>query len=306
MHLEPLSFSPRTDPISKKLLQPLPDAQSYTTLILNALLEKLQRWEGPSYHQLVGKWVEGGLSSAEDLRAWLRDIFSRGTVRQAQFDRATAQAEARHRHGIWVAVARVETVPMNSEHKCPQVLFGFGNPCWDRHWLSVFNSRKPKLVLPHDEWLSVLRSALPRIASEGLGFAGSLGTLTYDLASIYAHSIGSPHLLILSAAMEDILDAKVSPLLREGLSANLTLSCRTKAVSCPKSVCSTCRDRLLACFADFHLILEIRSKGNLLATMLKQQRAAPRFQKVYLSKNRNTNNQGNFELLQGFPDWTRA
>jgi hypothetical protein len=294
------------EPVFKKSLRLLPDYQAHTVAILDAYLGSGPRLDGPSYHRFVGQWVSSDRHTVEELREWLKEALAPEPLSTAKFDRALRRAELFDRASFQVAAWKDEKPPMDEAIYCPQILFGIGIPRWDVHRASVFNSRKPRLVSPHEEWLSALRAALPRLSLENMGFSSSLGTLTYDLVAEYAHSVESSLLLVLSSPVEDIVAAKASPLLGHGYTDSFILTCRTKAACCPKSTAQLCRDRMLAFLTDLHVILEIRPGGNLIATLLRQQLASPRFQRIYISGRRETADLGSYELFERFPGRSKA
>lgn len=289
-----------------------------SVLILDAYLEKSLKGEGHVCQQWMGEWIENDSKSEKDLREWMKERFSaerekigmkgeaNHAIHSGRFDEACKKADQGCDEEIWVGTW--ESNPPTSDlcTPCPQVLFGKGRPP-DAFpsWTAVFNSRKSKGVSPHESWLAFLRFSLPRLCSAGSGLASSRGTLTYDLVTAYAHKSASPLLAVLPFPLEETRGSKpdLSPFSFSPTFFHSMVTCQTRAVRCPKAVRMVCRDRLLAFFSDFHLILEIRPKGNLQKILQKQQTVEPRRQWVLIPSKRTPRNAGNFQLMETFPEW---
>src|SRR5208337_1040118 len=102
---------------------------------------------------------------------------------------------------------------------------------------------------------------------------------TYDLAGVTALRSSLHQFLV---APFPLLGADWELLKIYGESARgiPVLSCMLDNVTCPKRQAPICRDRILGALANFHLVLEIRSGGNLLAALEEIQAKSPRSQFV--------------------------
>jgi len=303
------SPSPSEYTAISRLLKAHTSEMTRSVFILDAYLEsRPKRVVGPDYHKALGEWLASGLTAENDLFQWLQESFSPRSVRRGHFDRARSRAERRQKNGFWTASWREPFQPSDTcqAHPCPQLVFGTGDLAGCHSWTAVFNSRKPKIVSPHEEWLAALRSFLPIVAEAGnSGIAGSSGTITYDMVTAYAQQARLPLFVVAPFPIEagdqegskTIFDGKPPP--------TLFLTCLTKAVSCSKALRMACRDRLLALLSDVHLILELRRNGNLQALLSDQQTHHPRRQWVLCPERRTAQNAGNFELIERFPEWSK-
>jgi hypothetical protein len=273
--------------------------------ILNACLEKAGKRDGPTYHRLFSDWLESGLVTESQLKEWLHATFGRSSSILKHFDRARKQADRWCEESIWAAIVKSTIPHSNSAPGCPQVLFGKGKPQLSLPRVAIFNSRKPRVFSPDAEWLTMLRSLLPLIASQKKGVASSIGTITYDLVSASAFESGADLLLVVPSAMENANESAADRLLVEDFSNCTILTCLTRALRCPKAACMVCRDRIIAFFADYHCVLEISSGGNLLALLKEQQRLDPRIQRVFRAERKGSETEGGLELLKNFPGWAR-
>jgi hypothetical protein len=322
---------PILSPLSDRL-PVLSEELTISILTLNAYIEKKQRWEGPDAHRVFGEWLQGGLATEIDLSAWLKEKYPLGPVHGKHFDEARVLADRWRQGGIRVAVpfkgpltreqaaapaqwsldlvddsAAVEVTPSGDPFLlCPAVYFLKGSIRRDIPWVAVFNSRKSRGVLPNDGWLNALRFSLTQLAEQGGGIASSLGTLTYDLATALAQRSRSPLILAAASAFEEIIDGKGFPFGLEDCCPELVLTCSTRAIRCSRPTRMVCRDRTLAFLADLHLVLEIRSDGNLRDILESQQARQPRRQWVFLPRARNAGNEGNCALLRKFPEWSHS
>jgi len=184
---------------------------------------------------------------------------------------------------------------------CPIVFFGKGSLDLDRPMFAVFNSRKARLVSPESGWLKALGFFFHTLDSREIALAGSAGTLTYDLAGTLALRSGLLRLMVvpfpLLKADRDLLKTY-----GEGLSGIPVLSCMLDGFTCSGKQSPVCRDRVLAALVDLHLVLEIRSRGNLLAILEEIQIKSPRPQFVFEPGETNSANAGNYALLTKFPE----
>ncbi len=289
-------------------LQSLPTEFAHSIFILNAYLQRLGPRPGPLCHQWLGRWLATGLSTADDLQRLLQEQKDLPGYRPRLFTGACRQARHWHHQGIQAACwqANCSESPRVSARPCPQVLFGLPGEARQPVWAAFFNSRKGKRLHPQDEWLIAFRQTLPRLALQAGGVASSLGTTFYDLVTACAQGLDLSLLLVVPAAIEKIVNGAVSPLLAADRRQQWLLTCHSRAMACSKATRMVCRDRLLACLADLHYILEIRAGGNLQTVLREQQQTRPRPQWIYSPKHTSAHNAGNLQLLKEFPEWTRV
>jgi hypothetical protein len=184
---------------------------------------------------------------------------------------------------------------------CPAVLFGKGGLNFDLPLFAVFNSRKPRLISPDSNWLKALRFFSRSLDPREIALAGSTGTLTYDLAGAHAMRSGLPQLLVAPFPVLKA-DRELLKIYGESASGIPVLSCMLDTVTCSKKQAPSCRDRILSALASFHLVLEIRSRGNLLAALEEIQAKSPRPQFVFEPEQTNSSNAGNRALLTKFSE----
>jgi hypothetical protein len=296
-----LSLTSLIDPVLPRILRRMPPAKCYAVFVFSALVERMLKLSGPSYHSQISDLLQSGVNSEEELREWLEIRFAQARISSRSFDMARKQADLQLQEGVWVASWCGASPPSDGPLYCPQVVFGKGNPEVDTAWAAIFNSRKPKLISPRAEWLQVLRTMLDFIAAHNLGFASSLGTTSYDLVTAACHQLGTALLLVLSTPLESIGNPKDSLLPDAASFPKLVLTCMARDLKCSKAVSMVCRDRLLACVSDLHCVLEVRSEGNLLKILEKQQKDQPRLQWIIRPASETAGNSGNLKLLHSFP-----
>lgn len=273
----PLVLPPLEQPVLARRLRRPTDAKIRMIFLFNALLEKGPKLSGPSLQAQLAAVLESGIEDEKDLWERFRERFHRFSVHCGRvFPAAQKQADRWMEEGRWVASWAEGPPPGEGAVACPGVLFGKGTLQANQQWAAVFNSRKPKLVSLQAQWLHTLRHFLDLIASHGLGFAGSLGTLSYDLVCVGAARKEAKLLLFVSQALEALGKAKDSSSAGLAVLPEVALSCLTGAADCPKAVRMVCRDRLLAWISDLHCILEIRAGGNLERILERQGRVQPR------------------------------
>lgn len=268
---------------------------------LNALLEKRSRRGSPIHHNWMTEWMETGIAEGKGLVEWVREKFAWSSINTRELDRSRKQAEAWMAKGIWAAAWHESSLQLHRDWKCPGILFGIGNASSHQSWVGIFNSRKHKTVLPHEDWLVALRSFLPHIVAQGAGVASSVGTLTYDLAVAHAEMTNSPLLVVLPFPIEQIDRHSMSPMLPPTSTSGFTVTCLTNALQCAKQVRMVCRDRILARLSDVHLILAIRSGGNMERTISRQQADDPRPQWVLIPAQPSKEYLGNVHLFEASP-----
>ena len=302
--LSSVNFAFPQDPVLPRILRRLPATQAHAVFVLNALLERKQKRNGPSFHAHIADLLHHNVHTENDLRAWLRERLAGVSVGGKSFDMARKQTDLWLREGRWVASwshdLDLAFSPSDGLKGCPKVLFGKGKIEPEQAWAAFFNSRKSKIISPRADWLRVLRALLPPMVAHNLGVAGSLGTITYDLVTTAAEQVGARLLLVLATPLENLAAAKDSPLLDAASFPKLVVSCLTEAVNCPKPTRMVCRDRLLARVSDLHGVLELRRGGNLSRILEEQQKAHARLLWVYRPEARTLENEGNLKLLQDF------
>ena len=274
----------------------LDDESEYCVLVAAAFLDRFAKINGPEKQRFFFRLPSGGLRTESDLRSWIGDSFAR--VNTNRWDSSRRRAQELLASGIKVFVP---AAPFPGPPECPGILFGKDCPPEPPPLLAVFNSRKPRQVSPDSSWLDAMRRFLRGLDQREIGLAGSTGTLTHDLASVLAGRRGLFQLIV---APFPLLAAqrRLSKLFGEGASGIPTLSCMHDGAGCPAKLPMRCRDRILASLADFHLVLEIRSRGNLLAVLEQIQSKSPRPQFVLKPETHSSSNTGNFTLLNEFPD----
>jgi len=188
---------------------------------------------------------------------------------------------------------------------CPAVLFGKGGLNSALPLLAVFNSRKPRLISPDANWLEALRLFFRSLDPRKIAIAGSMGTLTYDLAGANALRSALPQLMVAPFPLLKA-DRELLKIYGESARAIPVLSCMLEensgVATCSKRQAPICRDRILGALANFHLVLEIRSHGNLLAVLEEIQAKSPRRQFVFEPEVTNSSNAGNRVLLTKFSE----
>lgn len=234
------------------------------------------------------------------LRAWVSETVG-AQVSAKAWDLCRKEAEMRFRTGIRIfRYIGVGERAAGSSICRPAVLFCRGDPVFDLPWLAVFNSRKPRLVSPEAAWLEALRFSFAGLNDEKFVVASSSGTLTYDLACAHALRLKLPLVL---AAQHSVLQESS---LGEVTAGVPVLSCLVDASACPKDRKQVCRDRILAGLSHVHLVLELRSGGNLATVLEERQRVEPGLQFVFEPALKNPSNAGNFRLLDSFPAYSRG
>lgn len=280
------------------ILQVMPENLSQVVHILDAYLQHTGKLDGPVYHSLIAKCLDNNVADEKSLNSWLYEALPIGPKHLMLFDRARRQAEQRLQQGIWIAGWKDRTPPGKD---CPHILFGIGETNFGRKWTAVFNSRKSKLVSPHEHWLEALRHWLPKLVSDDSYIASSSGTLTYDLVTAYALSNHLPILLVTPLPLEKWNDQSVLDAFLKGVSTYTCVTCQTGAVNCSKACRMTCRDRLLAFLADCHWILDIRKGGNLHQILQAQHATHPRTLLISQSSSESAKNSANLRLMETHP-----
>ncbi len=264
-----------------RLLVSLTDEQAHAAFTLVGFIGARGKWSGPALHGLLGEWIESGMPAGVALEEWLKEeVMGGGSLHGGRLDRARSRADVWNTKGARMATwaAPGLTALPEAGPRCPRVLFALGGEARaDRFRAAVFNSRKPRLVLPGERWLEALRGSLPAIRGSGMGLLSSVGTMSYDLATVWALHAAIPLVLVAPMAMEEASREGAPELLRELLaSGGCVNTCLLKAMGCPKGTHMVCRDRLLAMLADEHWIIELREGGNLFSLLKREQAVRPR------------------------------
>jgi len=300
----------------------LDDRTAYCVLAACALMKKCGITGGAEQHCGINRLLGAGVRTDSDLRSWLCASFP--AMNASLWDNCRKQADefvekgvklftwgdrsaSGGAGGVFLAAAEGGGNPGRRSHRhCPGVLFGKGDPQIDLPLLAVFNSRKPRLVSPDSNWLKALSIFFEGLDPGEIALAGSTGTLSYDLASTLAQRSGFAQILVAPFALIPLnhADRELLKTYGEGASGIPILSCMLYAGSCSTKQAAVCRDRILAALANFHLVLEIRSGGNLLAALEEIQGQSPRHQFVLDPGNINSSNAGNYTLLTKFPEHT--
>ncbi len=281
------------------LLRRLAPGELQELLILEFCLVHAGIRDARTVQELMGRWLAAGTLPGADLRIRIRERIPAFGAFPRVFGKAQDHAVKSIQQGI--GALTWNTIPPGGAvaPACPRILFVSGELPSPMEWTAVFNSRKERLAAPDSDWLTVLRHALPVISGPGRGLASSTGTLTYDLVTAYAERHGIPHFHVLPSAGKHV-PVHERPSFRDRTS----VACTSEAKPCPGTVAMGCRDRLLALLSDAHLVLEIRRGGNLLKVLREQQAAHPRLQRILVSGTRAPRNQGNYQLIESFPQWS--
>jgi hypothetical protein len=271
---------------SKRFIR-LDDESAYCVLGASAFLGHFVKMHGCEQQRLFGHLLDAGVRTESDLRSWMAESSLHVNTRRWDLIRKRAQEFLAANIEVFVPaveffgpVANRSPAQIKAQ-ECSRVLFGKGCPAEYPPLVAVFNSRKPRLVSPDSIWLHVMRCFLHGMNCADTGLAGSAGTITYDLASTLALRQGVPQFMILPFPLFPA-ERRSIKLFGEKPGAIPRLSCMLDGAACPGKQPMRCRDRLLAGLSDLHLILEIRSGGNLLAILKQTQSQSPRPQLVLI------------------------
>ncbi len=138
-----------------------------------------------------------------------------------------------------------------------------------------------------------------------MALAASTGTLIHDLAGTQALRSGLPLNLVAPFALTDA-DSKLSGTYGKGARGMPVFSCMLDTNSCSRGKAPLCRDRILGILANLHLVLEIRSPGNLSAVLEAIQANCPRPQLIFEPAEKNPSSAGNYSLLKKFPAYAHG
>jgi hypothetical protein len=297
----------------------------YGILLLAAFLKHSGGASGPEQHFRIRKFLHAGIDSESDLQAWLEVTLEEKLGGKA-WDSCRKQAALWHAEGIQVfgwnyPCSGLDDPKMANDTEpgswdghtaknlpCPAVLFGKGSfdvDSFERPWLAVFNSRKPRSIAPDAPWLGALRSFLKNPGTQKTLIATGIGTLTYDMVGLHAISSKIPLLL---AAPFSLLQPgpEFERIYGQTASGIPCLSCIPDTKGCPSRVRLLCRDRILAAVSQIHLVLEIRSKGNLAVALEDRQKISPAVQIIFSPPEKTSSNSGNYSLLKDFPESAHA
>ncbi|MDR3568015.1 MAG: hypothetical protein P4L43_08315 [Syntrophobacteraceae bacterium] len=291
---------------SSKLIR-LDDESAYCVLCAAAFLGRFAKMDGFQAQRLFVRMRTSGVRTENELRSWIDETFCRVNTRRWDSSRKRAQEFLEAEIKVFAPSVEffgpVEDRPSarTDALQCPGVIFGKGCPPEYPPLLAVFNSRKPRRVCPDSSWLDAMRCFLRGMDRGGIGLAGSTGTLTYDLASALALRLNFLQLLIAPFPLFGA-DRQLFTIFEETAKTLPTISCMVDGAPCRGKLPMRCRDRLLAAMSDFHLVLEIRSGGNLLAVLEQIQSKSPRPHFVLTPDTPRTSSGGNLTLLKKFPE----
>lgn len=252
----------------------LNEPQTRAVLLLVAHLQETVKQPGCRVHGMIHRWLSSGAEISVEPDEWLREqgVASKWSSRQK--DAARRSTDRWIAGGLWCALRQRFDSSVISRPSCPSVVFGVGSVSNDHTWVSVFNSRVPRLRSSDEKWLEGLRMILSHVSLSGIGLLSSTGTLTYDLVTAHADRADLPLMLWLPASFESLLHPTVIPPFSLPFRPGQRLTCLTGSVLCDHSTRSVCRDRMLAELSDIHCLLRIRKGGNLEAILEAEQSRA--------------------------------
>lgn len=311
--------------LSDRHLNRLDEWNAHGVLTVNAFMKRSGKISGLDRHLWLDRLLGAGIRTEGDLRSWMREFFPDLSGRA--FGICRKQADKFVEAGVKVFVWSVpgnfppgdkiergnffstslngKALSQSGPRPCPAVLFGKGRLNFDLPLFAVFNSRKPRFISPDSDWLQALRYFFRSLDLRGIALAGSAGTLTHDLVGAHALRSGLPQLVV---APFPLLKAESELFKTYGKDANgmPVLSCMLDSFCCPKTQVPVCRDRIIGMLADLHLVLEIRSGGNLSAALERVQEKSPRLQLIYEPGETRLSNAGNEGLLKKFPEFAHG
>ncbi len=266
-----------------------PDREK-AVLALCAHFSRSRKGTGPALHSLIRRFLSEERAGEAGLLASMQDCFGRSFT-QRHLDFCLRRADEWRGRGI--RVAEVVSPHTGGEACRPSVLFFKGDLRLDIPWLCVFNSRKPRIVSPRAEWLEALRHFLNSARAGNFLLAASEGTLTYDMTAAHALRAGIALVLVLPYPISGKNPGATVP--ADG-PHRAVLSCLPAANACSKPQRLVCRDRLLARLSSIHLVLELRSRGNL-QSVLAESGSEPVLRFVFDPREKKPSNAGNRRLL---------
>ena len=296
----------------------LDDMSAHCVLILSAFLKRAGRIGGSELHRWLPRLVGSGVQTEGDLQSWVRQFFPGAGLRlfgacRKRADKVTGAGVKvfgwNEPCGSPVGKGDLFSTPLSGRipsrsmvRPCPAVLFGKGPIDPDLPLFAVFNSRKPRLVPPDSEWLQALRFVFRSLDLRGIGLAGSAGTLTHDLVGAHASRSGLPQVVVVPFPLLESC-SELSKIHGEAVNGMPVLSCMLDSSCTPKNKPQVCRDWIIGMLASFHLVLEIRSGGNLSAALEEIQAKSPRHQIIYEPEDLGPLSAGNIGLLEKFPEF---
>ena len=298
---------------------------AHCVLTANAFMRRSGKISGVERHRWLDRLLCAGVRTEGDLRLWMREFFPARGARL--WETCRRQADRFLEIGVkvfgWSAPKSFPSLekgesgnlfagPLNGQVlsqsiglPCPAVLFGKGPLNFDLPLFAVFNSRKPRLISPDSDWLQALRFFFRSLDFRKITLAASAGTLTHDLVGAHASRSGFAQFLVLPFPLMHA-DRELFETYGKMANGMPVLSCMLGSISCSKSQAQVCRDRILGVVANLHLVLEIRSRGNLSAALEEIQAKSPRPQLIYEQGEINLSNAGNYSLLKKFPEYARG
>lgn len=272
----------KVDSFATRLLS-VSDHHTRLIFLVTASMMSNHQWNGEHYHQCIQDLFTQEHISEKNIWEWLRDWMACNpnglASRSNQFSPKLIEdwyrkADQFHHTGICCKRLNIPDPLKKASKSCPTILFckGTNFNFTQTQWISIFNSRKPRQILPNTPWLCKLRHSLSKIKDTSAGIVSSTGTLTYDLTSLYASKNHIPLVIVLPHPIHEPMEFDCS--------ASSILSCQPVAF-CDKKTQMVCRDRLLAFISDRHIILEIRPNGNLDHILCVQQTYDQRIQQKF-------------------------
>ncbi len=255
---------------------------------------------------MAGKdWAVDWLQAKDDSEGMIETFlmeYVQVQITRRQMHMARRDAESMVAKGFWAATWS-DTIPEEADTlDCPRVFFGKGTLPSRPPLVGFFNSRKPKALSPHDEWLAAMRMLLGHVVSSGGGIASSLGTLTYDLATAHARETGCPLLLVLPFSLEQIEGVRYRSLLSLPDTSGIVLAPEARTILCDKQPRLRQRDRMLARLADVHCVLAVSSRGNLFPMLQEEYSTRPRCRWILVPTRHGIESEGSLRLLQADPE----
>ncbi len=190
-------------------------------------------------------------------------------IRERSYCQALRKTETWISRGIF-AVKTGELVEHRSNH-VEGVLFAWGNASLTEiPWAAILNSRKPRMIGPHEEWIEATKTLVAVAVERGFGIVSSYGTIPYALTTHMVCAENHPLLLV----WDGVLPMMAGTPDGTGLPADLRVPVQGLVVSPfppgsvpSESVRAQQRDHLVGALASLVLVAEIRPRGNMEAVL---------------------------------------
>lgn len=290
----------------RSILCILSEASTFSLLVMENLLARCRSPIGRGNEEWTVDWLQAMNDSEGVIEQFLMERLQNPPITRRQLDMARREAESLVERGIWAARWNDTTPGVADGPDCPPVFFGEGTLPSDYPLVGFFNSRKPRALSPHEEWLAAMRMLLPHVVSSGGGIASSAGTLTYDLATAYARQTGCPLLLVMPFSLEHFLREGYPSLPSLPNPSGIVLSPESRNLPRDKPSRLRRRDRMLARLADVHSVLAVTSKGNLFPILEEEHSKRPRCRWILVPERRGIDSEGSRRLLEADPERTLA